>query len=378
MDPEILDDPAIFPPEDVVANLEGAEDTSGNNQRIDIWEEFKSGHRRLTPQPPSGHAMTATTGTAPTPDRRRRGRGSRSGLLTTVLSCRPALWYLVLLVAPLAIVVIFSFGVAGQERRLRPGVRPRQLRPGVDRARPVHHQPVMAAAGTIGCLLVGLPLAYFIATRAGRRKGLLILLLVIPFWTSFLIRTYAWLIILGPDIGLAGLDRRPRRGRGLPDPRHAGRGADRAGLRLPAADGLPAVRHARADGPDAGRGSKDLGAGRWATFRQVTLPVALPGLVTGSILVFIPMMGEYVIPQILGYGRTFLMGNALVTRLPRGAQLAVGLGPGRRPDPDHVRHDHGLPVVREPRPPRPARSASCDARPPSPGPSPPPHLPGRA
>ena len=68
--------------------------------------------------------------------------------------------------------------------------------------------------------------------------------------------------------------------------------------------------------------SKDLGAGRWATFRQVTLPIALPGLITGSILVFIPMMGEYVIPQILGYGRTYLMGNALVT-VPRGAELAV-------------------------------------------------------
>ena len=75
--------------------------------------------------------------------------------------------------------------------------------------------------------------------------------------------------------------------------------------------------------------SKDLGAGRWATFRQMTLPIALPGLVTGSILVFIPMMGEYVIPQILGYGRTYLDGQRARHRLPRGAQLAIGLGPGR-------------------------------------------------
>ena len=77
--------------------------------------------------------------------------------------------------------------------------------------------------------------------------------------------------------------------------------------------------------------SKDLGAGRWATFRQVTLPVALPGLVTGSILVFIPMMGEYVIPQLLGLGRTYLMGNALVTDFldarnwPNGSARAVFL-----------------------------------------------------
>ena len=75
--------------------------------------------------------------------------------------------------------------------------------------------------------------------------------------------------------------------------------------------------------------SKDLGAGRWATFRQITLPIALPGLITGSILVFIPMMGEYVIPQILGYGRTFLVGNALVDAFiqtrnwPFGSAMAV-------------------------------------------------------
>ena len=77
----------------------------------------------------------------------------------------------------------------------------------------------MATAGTIGCLLVGLPLAYFIATRAGKRKGLLILLLVVPFWTSFLIRTYSWLIILGPDNGLAGIIGGAHRRRGLPHPR---------------------------------------------------------------------------------------------------------------------------------------------------------------
>jgi len=75
--------------------------------------------------------------------------------------------------------------------------------------------------------------------------------------------------------------------------------------------------------------SKDLGAGRWATFRQVTLPIALPGLITGSILVFIPMMGEYVSPQLLGYGQVNTVGNAIFLRFlqfrnwPAGAALAV-------------------------------------------------------
>jgi spermidine/putrescine transport system permease protein len=75
--------------------------------------------------------------------------------------------------------------------------------------------------------------------------------------------------------------------------------------------------------------SKDLGAGRWATFRQVTLPIALPGLITGSILVFIPMMGEYVIPQLLGYGQVYTVGNLLYSRFldnrnwPSGSALGV-------------------------------------------------------
>ena len=189
----------------------------------------------------------------------------------------------------------------------------------------------MSIMGTIGCLLVGLPLAYFMATRAGRRKGLLVLLLVIPFWTSFLIRTYAWLIILGPGIGLAGQ---------LEDLT----GADRIqilGTPVAVLVGLvygylplmvfPLYVTLERMDRTLVEASKDLGAGRWATFRQITLPIALPGLVTGSILVFIPMMGEYVIPQILGYGRTYLMGNALVTDFlearnwPSGSARAVFL-----------------------------------------------------
>ena len=77
--------------------------------------------------------------------------------------------------------------------------------------------------------------------------------------------------------------------------------------------------------------SKDLGAGRWATFRQITLPIALPGLITGSILVFIPMMGEYVIPEILGYGQRLHDRQRAGPALPRGPQLAGRLGlRGRR------------------------------------------------
>ena len=121
------------------------------------------------------------------------------------------LWYLVLLVIPLAIVILFSFGERAKNGGYAGGFTldnfasawafPDPFRTSLVAGR----EPARSL-----CLLVGLPLAYYIATRAGRRKSLLIILLVIPFWTSFLIRTYSWLIILGPN-GRRGLHRRLHR-----------------------------------------------------------------------------------------------------------------------------------------------------------------------
>jgi spermidine/putrescine transport system permease protein len=255
----------------------------------------------------------------------------RSRLLTAILLLPAGLWYLVLLVAPLVIVVIFSFGERARNGGYSPAFSFDNYARAIDRSDPFVTSLVMASVGALACLLVGLPLAYYIATRAGRRKGLLILLLVIPFWTSFLIRTYSWLIILGPDSGLAGII-----GGITGDDDFRILGTPFAVLIGLVYGYLPLmvfplyVTLERMDRTLI-EASKDLGASRWATFRQITLPVALPGLVTGTILVFIPMMGEYVIPQILGYGRTYLMGNALVTDFlearnwPSGSARAVGL-----------------------------------------------------
>jgi spermidine/putrescine transport system permease protein len=261
------------------------------------------------------------------------GRRGLSALLTTVLVFPAGLWYFVLLVAPLAIVFVFSFGVRAKNGGYEPAFtfdNYIRMLSSPDRIAPFFTSLWMAIAGTIGCLLVGLPLAYFIATRARKRKGLLILLLVIPFWTSFLIRTYSWLIILGKD-NLGGLI-----GTIIGDPDFRILGTPFAVLLGLVYGYLPLmvfplyVTLERMDRTLV-EASKDLGAARWATFRQITLPIALPGLITGSILVFIPMMGEYVIPAILGYGRTFLMGNALVDAFiqtrnwPYGSAMAVGL-----------------------------------------------------
>ena len=255
----------------------------------------------------------------------------RARLLTAVLLAPAGLWYIALLVAPLAIVVIFSFGVRAKNGGYSPAFVLDNYARALSKPEPFIDSLWMAGAGTIGCLLVGLPLAYFLATRTKRRKGLLILLLVVPFWTSFLIRTYAWLLILGPGVGVGTL---------LGSLVGQGR-VDLLGTPFAVLIGLvygylplmvfPLYVTLERMDRTLVEASKDLGAGRWATFRQVTLPVALPGLVTGSILVFIPMMGEYVIPQLLGLGRTYLMGNALVTDFldarnwPNGSARAVFL-----------------------------------------------------
>jgi len=253
-----------------------------------------------------------------------------SRLLTGLLILPAIVWYLVLLVLPIAIVIVFSFGERNPTGGYSPGFTLDNYANAYRNPDPFLTSLRLSITGTILCLLIGLPLAYFIATRAGRRKGLLIILLVIPFWTSFLIRTYAWLMILGPD-GLAG----PIGSLiGSEDFRILGTDfAVQLGLvygYLPLMVFPLYVTLERMDRRLV-EASKDLGAGRLATFRQVTFPIALPGVITGSMLVFIPMMGEYVIPQILGYGRVFTVGNSLVLRFiearnwPAGSAQAVGL-----------------------------------------------------
>ena len=281
-------------------------------------------------------AATPLVGGSPAPERAAGSKAFNPGgrlrpaLLTGFLLFPAGLWYVALLVAPMAIVVLFSFGSRAPNGGYVPGFELTNYETALTQLDPFVTSLVMASLGTLGCLLVGLPLAYFIATRGGRRKNLFILLLVIPFWTSFLIRTYAWLTILGPGVlgGWVGELIGDSSFRILGTPFGVGVGLVYGYLPLMV---FPLYVTLERMDRTLVEASKDLGAGRWATFRQITLPIALPGLVTGSILVFIPMMGEYVIPAILGYGRVFLVGNALVLDFlefrdwPAGAAKAVGL-----------------------------------------------------
>jgi spermidine/putrescine transport system permease protein len=250
--------------------------------------------------------------------------GSRAaGWLTALLVLPAAAWYLVLLVVPLAIIFVFSFGTRAATGGYAGGFSFDNYAAVLESPGPFVTSLMLSIFGTLLCLLVGLPLAYFIATRAGKRKALFMVLLVIPFWTSFLIRTYAWLLILGPE-GIAGF-----LGDAMGDQRFRILGTEFGVLVGLVYGYLPLmvfplyVTLERMDRTLV-EASKDLGAGRWATFRQVTLPIALPGLITGSILVFIPMMGEYVIPEILGYGQVYTIGSALVLRFLEARNWPAG------------------------------------------------------
>jgi spermidine/putrescine transport system permease protein len=255
------------------------------------------------------------------------GERGRKAALTSLLLLPASVWYFLLLITPLAMTVVFSFGYRAPTGGYQPGFQLGNYVKVVDRLAPVQATIQMALVGTALCVLLAIPLAYFLATRAGRWKTLLIILIIVPFWTSFLIRTYAWRIILGSD-GLAGTLEGFLGG----DISILGTGwAIMLGLvynYLPLMVFPVYVSMERLDRSlvDA---SKDLFADRWRTFRQVTLPLAAPGIVTGSLLVGIPMMGEYVVPAMLGRGQVFLIGNVLyldfldARNWPQGSAMAV-------------------------------------------------------
>ena len=171
---------------------------------------------------------------------------------------------------------------------------------------------VWRAAVTAGlCLLLGLPMAAGIA-RAGRWRGLLLMAVVLPFWTSFTIRIYAWIGILKQNGILNALLMRL----GVVSHPLVILNTDWAvsiGMAyayLPFMV-LPLYATLERIDPALGEAAADLGAGEWAVFWRVTVPLAMPGIVAGCLLVFVPAVGEYVIPQLLGGPDTLMIATQL-------------------------------------------------------------------
>ena len=189
----------------------------------------------------------------------------------------------------------------------------------------------IAGVTTFFCLLLGFPLAYFIATRPPQRRGQLVLALMIPFWTNFLIRTYAWLTLLRTNTGLInttlmsfGLikDPLPLFGNDL---------AIVIGLVYGWLPDMVLPIYAALDRLDVSllEAASDLYAPGRKVFWRVIWPLSLPGVVAGSMLVFIPSLGAYVTPAILGGGKSLMIGNIISNQFltahdwPFGSALSI-------------------------------------------------------
>jgi spermidine/putrescine transport system permease protein len=169
----------------------------------------------------------------------------------------------------------------------------------------------LAFFGTLGTLLVGFPLAYYLA-RYARRKTLLLLLIIVPFWTSILIRTYAWLIILDPQFPLT----RALRATGLVAEDFSFLFSQKAIYIGVVYNYLPLMvlpLYAALERMDWSlvEAAEDLGDSPFRAFRRVTVPLVMPGILAGSLLVFILLMGEYLVPVILGGDLTVYAGNLI-------------------------------------------------------------------
>jgi putrescine transport system permease protein len=229
------------------------------------------------------------------------------------MALAPALWLAAFVLLPGLMVLRLSFAPAGSGPAGGAGVDlaayARLVTDGLYREAYVSSLG-FAAAGTACCLLLGYPMAWAIARSAPDVRRVLMLAVLLPFWTSFLIRAYAWMAILKP----AGLLNQALEAVGLPPQAMLG-GPAAVGLGLAYAY-LPFMIlpiEAALAKQDASliEAAADLGAAPWRRFWRITLPLSLPGVAAGCLLCFVPMLGEYVIPDLLGGTRTLTLGKVI-------------------------------------------------------------------
>lgn len=189
---------------------------------------------------------------------------------------------------------------------------------------------VLALVTTILCLLVSYPFAYYIATRGATVRNFLLILVMIPFWSNFLVRTYAWRFILGSDGLLSQISQALG---GDPVRILFTNSAILIGLVYGFLPFMVLPLYASIERLDwrLVEAARDLYADGFTAFRKVTLPLSMPGIVAGSILVFIPSLGAYVTPAILGGANTVLMGDYIVSQFlaarnwPFGSALSFAI-----------------------------------------------------
>ncbi|MBE9472790.1 MAG: ABC transporter permease [Chloroflexi bacterium] len=257
-------------------------------------------------------------------------------------------WLIVFFLVPLLLVLAISFGQRGTYGGVRWDLTLENYARFFDPLylRIFGRTIVVALTTTAICLLAGYPLAYFIATRPPSRRNALLLLLMIPFWTNFLIRTYAWLLILRDQgvintiwtTALHGFLAQAALAVPLPiwGPLLE---ATAAPLHLFGTDGaiivglvygwlpdmvLPCYASIEQFDFSLVEAAQDLYANRFKSFMRVILPLTMPGIVAGSILVFIPSLGAYVTPDLLGGAKSVMIGNIIYSQFMSARDYPFG------------------------------------------------------
>jgi spermidine/putrescine transport system permease protein len=239
-------------------------------------------------------------------------------------------WLLLFFVAPVAMVVYFSFGY-------KPGVFGTHATDilSFDRYGEALSPTFFATfqntlwvgiLGTVLCFLIGAPVAYWMAFKVRpSRRGILIALVLVPFWTNFLVRTIGWQVILAPEGWLSTV----LQGIGLLDG-PLGLMYTRTAVVIGVVYNylplmiLPLFVAFDRVGAPLREASKDLGADKWRTFTRVTLPLAQPGLIAGVLLVFIPLMGDYITATVLGGAKGNMVGQLVASQFQAAQNWALG------------------------------------------------------
>ena len=256
------------------------------------------------------------------PGRRRSFSPRYPGWLTSP----SLLYYAIFFLGPLAILVAFSLATQTGFDSITYGFDTSQYHLVLDPLylKIFYRTLVMAASGSLLTILVGYPIAYWMARYLSTYKLLALLLILVPFWTSFLIRTYALKIILDPSGYLAknlGID--------IMFTKYAV-GVGLVYNYLPLFI-IPVFASLERMDWSLIEAASDLGAKPFNAFRQITLRLTMPGVVTGALLVFIPMSGEYIIPNILSGGNYEFVGNVIGDQFasaqnqPFGSAMSISL-----------------------------------------------------
>jgi spermidine/putrescine transport system permease protein len=236
---------------------------------------------------------------------------NRSLWVTALLVSPAASMFLFLLVVPLIIVLIFSFGERADAGGYAPAFSFENYLNLGARSKAFTNTLILAPLATLLTAVFAYPMAYFLAIKCSPQWRITLLILVIvPFWTSQLLRYYAWIMILGSKgipaylelIGIEGV-------RIINTPWSVLIGAVYGFLPIMV---LPIYVSLERLDKRLLEAAEDLGATPIRSFLQVTLPLSLPGVATGSMLTFILLMGDFILPAFLGGGKVFFIGNALV------------------------------------------------------------------